>query len=140
MKFYWTDDQLNVCDDGVVTSYAPPGGPPSGGATAVALLSEDGAGGIYAFGVTERRGTFPNTFDAMGWHTAGDLTVLDDFWMPEDVDGPLAFPNGDILVGAYFITAYEGDGAHYDPVTGHLYLTGVWRRNKIGRASCRERG
>lgn len=125
MALYWTDDHLNRWDevDGV-TTYSPPGGPPSGDATAVAFACGDGANGLIAFGVTERH---DGTTDAFGWRTTEALVVTDDFWFPEDGVGEYTFPDGDKTSG-YFGTAYEGAGATYDPITGHIYLSGIFRR------------
>lgn len=122
--FYWTDDQLNRWNDtDGVTSYGPPGGPDSGGQTAVAVSCKDGAGGVVAFGVTENRPTFA----AIGWRTTDTLVETNDFWLPEDSVGEYTMPGGDKSSG-FYITAYDSSGATYDPVTGHIYVTGIFRR------------
>lgn len=124
--FYWTDDQLNRWSeaDGI-TSYAPSGGPGTGGAAAVALFSNDGAGGVLAFGVTELDGV--TGWGALGWRTNGDLVETDGLWVPLDSVGEWTLPGGD-KIGGYFTTPYDGNGAYYDATTGLAFVTGIFRR------------
>lgn len=121
---YWTDDQLNRWTeaDGV-TSYGPPGGPDSGGQTALAVAVLVPGSGIFAFGVTDLDGV--TGWGAIGWHTGDDLTEIDGLWLPLDTVGQWTVDGDELYQPG---TAYDSSGATWDPVTGRIFLTGIFRR------------
>lgn len=114
VKFYWTDDKLNSWDDvdGVVT-YGPTGG-------FVAFACSVPGDGIAVFG--DNAGS-----DALGWRTTDALVETNDTWVPEDGSGDWTLPDTDVVEG-YFSTSYDGDGATFDPDTGYIFVTGIFRR------------